>query len=57
MTPCPHCNGLAFEHVTVDERIFYCGQCGWEDRRRCAGPRRARTKPVAPARHQQQRRR
>ena len=32
MSPCPHCTGQAFEHVTSDTRILYCGTCGWEHR-------------------------
>jgi hypothetical protein len=46
MAPCQHCTGAAFEHVTGDERILYCGRCGWEHRERLAtgrprGPKRA----------------
>jgi hypothetical protein len=39
MTNCLQCTGAAFEHVTIDERILYCGRCGWEHRERIATPR------------------
>jgi hypothetical protein len=48
---------MAFEHVTVDERILYCTQCGWEHREVFRGPR-ARLEPRAttPVRKPQRRR-
>ena len=32
MTCCQQCAAHAYEHLTSDQRILYCGNCGWEHR-------------------------
>ena len=51
MARCLHCTGWAFEHVTSDERILYCGNCGWEHRELLLS-RRPRSFKRTPARPQ-----
>jgi hypothetical protein len=55
MTMCLHCTGSAYEHLTSDQRIVYCGNCGWEHRearpfRPAPAVRRVAATPAKPTR-------